>query len=277
MRTKVRKIEERVEATNGKSSVQWIRADHIRVDPETQRQLRPEWVKYLAENWNPDALGIIHVSRRKDAFYVMDGQHRVFACRLRGEPTRLLECKVYEDLSKPDEAQLFGGLNKQKNVRLIDDFRVSLNHDPDSIAINRIIESVGLSLSDQSRDGTITAIKACIDVYNGKPFRAKEPTPWALAKALRTLTDAWGTNRDAVSGHMVMAAGALHLRYGDELDAAHLARKLALFNGGPVAVTSRAKIRREMAPSTLWRSVAEVMVDIYNKGRRKTVLPPFTR
>jgi hypothetical protein len=278
VRTKVKRADELAQATNGTSSVQWIRADHIRIDPELQRQLRPEWVRWLAENWDENALDILKLSRRKDAYYCIDGQHRVFAARLRGEPTRLFECHVLNNLTKPQEAEHFITSNKnRKAVRLYDTFKVSLAYDPDSQAILKIVESVGLKLSEGAGDGQLNAVKACVDVYHGKPFRSKEPTPWALARSLRTLTGAWGMNRDAVSGQMILGAGAVHLRYGDAIDADLLARKLAKFNGGPLQVVSRAKIRRELSSSTVWRAIADVMVDIYNKGLRNNALPDFQR
>lgn len=262
--------------SNGASSVQWLRADHIRIDPETQRQLRPEWVKHLAENFDPDKLGIIHVARRKDAFYAMDGQHRIFACRLRGEPTRLLECKVYDNLTKPDEARIFRGLNNQKAVALFDKFMVSLIDDPDCQAINKMVESVGMQVHNQQKDGCITAVKALQDVYFGKPFRSKEPTPWALARALRTLHDAWGTQSDAFTGPMITGAGAVHLRYGDEIDKELFARKLGT-SGTPLRLMGTARQVKELTSRQLWRCVAETMVNTYNKGLRKQTLPDFSR
>jgi hypothetical protein len=45
----------------------------------------------------------------------------------------------------------------------------------------------------------VNAVAALESVYTGRIFKSKEPTPWALAKALRTLTGAWGMNHDAVS------------------------------------------------------------------------------
>lgn len=272
MRTRTRTAET-PRMMNG-TSTQFIRADHIRIDPESQRALRPTWVRWLAENWNPSKQGIIHVSRRRDAFYAIDGQHRVFAVRLRNEPEYLFECKVYEDLDKPEEANIFDGLNTTKQVRLFDKFRVSLLYDPDAQAIEGMVASVGLKLSDQGEDGNVNAVKALQDVYYGRLFRAKDATPWALAKTLRTLTDAWGTNRDAVSGVMIQAVGAIHLRYGDELDAADFARKLARTNG-PIWFVNQGKIRRELTHATVWKAVAEVMVDVYNKGRRKNILPAW--
>jgi hypothetical protein len=278
MRTKVRRAEELIPVkTNGQSSTMWIKANSIRIDPDRQRAWRKARIVELANNWDDDAVGILHISRRKDAFYAIDGQHRIMACRLRGTPEHLLECKVYENLTKPEEARMFRGLNKQLNVRLYDDFRIALNYDPEAIAINKTIEAVGLSISDQSTDGHLTAIKACQDVYRGVPFRAKEPTPWALARALRTATGAWGKQRDAVSGSMILGLGAVHLRYGDAIDLEQLERKLTKFAGGPLAVVARAQTRRTMTKSTVWRAVAEVVVDIYNQGRRSTQLDAFNR
>lgn len=275
MRAKTREVSP---STNGKMAITKLRADELRIDPKAQRAIRANWVRALSDNFRPELLGIVHVSHRGNSYYVIDGQHRVMACRLHGEPERLLDCIVHEGFTVADDAAHFRGLNKQLNVRLYDDFRVSLTAgDVEAVAINTIVESVGLSISDQSEDGKVTAVKACQEVFRGKPMRAKEPTPWALSRALRTATGAWGQNRDGLAGVMLLGLGAVHLRYGDDIELEELERKLAKFNGGPLGVLNRAKIRREMTNSTVWKAVAEVVVDIYNKGRRTTALPDFRR
>lgn len=275
MRTRAKALAP-VESLNGTAGgVQHIRADHLRIDPDTQRALRPHWVRQIANVWDDGRVGVLHVSRRKDAFYVIDGQHRVFAARLAGHPEFLFECKVYNDLSKADEASIFNGLNTTKAVRAYDDFRVRLNYDADAQAIENLLHSVGLGISDQAEDGKVNAVAALESVYFGKIVKAKEATPWALAKALRTLTGAWGTNHDAVTGAMIQAAGALHLRYGQDVDDDLLIRKLAKADGGPVRVYSLGKTRREFTRETVYIAIANVMVDIYNKGRRKGALPAW--
>ncbi len=263
-------------STNGHEVVR-LKASQIRVDPDTQRELRPSWVKYIAENWDADKLGILHVARRGNSYYVVDGQHRLFAARMRGQNTLELECKVHKSITKPDEAKMFIGLNDRKAVQHFDKFRVRLNFDPDAQDIAKIVKSVGLKLATDPRDGTIAATAAMEQVYTGSLVRSADPTPWALSRALRTLTGAWGMSRDAVGANMIRAAGAVHLRYGDSVDQDRFIRHLAGFKGGPVALVGRARIRREMTDGSLWRSAAEVMVDTYNKGLRKDPLPDFAR
>lgn len=271
----IKLTEQPAQSTNGTSSIKWFRADEIRVDPDTQRQLRPAWVKWLATHWDDDYVGLLHISLRDGVPYVTDGQHRVFAARLRGEYDRMFECRVYRDLEKSDEARLFNGLNTTKSVRAYDTFAVRLNYDADAQAIDRMVRSVGLKISDQSKDGNISAVKALENVYFGRLFRSKEATPEALQETLRTLTEAWGTARDAVVGPMIEGIGAVHLRYGDLIDETNLVRKLAKYDGGPLRVLGNAKIRRELVKSTIWRAVAEVVVDAYNKGRRSSQLPTW--
>jgi len=268
-----------LDSLNGPHSTAWLKADDIRIDPDCQRSLRPAWVRELDRTWDEDKLGVLYISDRgRGIYYAIDGQHRIMACRLRGEGDRRLECKIYSGLTKSDEARMFRGLNKRLNVRLFDDFQTSLTErDPEAVAINQIVEGNGLRVSDQATNGNVTAIKACQEVFRGTQFRSKEPTPWALARTLRTLTGAWQLNRDAVSGDLIRAVGAVHLRYGDAIDQDALMRKLTKFPGGPLGVVSRGKIKREMTRTTAWRAIAEVVVDIYNKGIRKDQLGTFAR
>jgi hypothetical protein len=78
----------------------------------------------------------------------------------------------------------------------------------------------------------------------------------------------------SLTAPLILGIGALHLRYGDDLNGGQLARKLAQA-GTPLQLVTKAKVRREIAPSTLWRAVAEFAVDVYNRGLRKNPLPPL--
>lgn len=258
-------------------SMKMIAAGDLRIDPAAQRDLRPQWARYLADNLDESMLGILEVSERSPGvYYVTNGQHRVFACRLRGEGNRLLACHVQQGLSIEAEARQFIGLNTVKTIGAFDKFHVRLNFDPDAQAIEKAVHAVGLKLGVNGDNGFVTAVDALEQVYRGTITRSKEITPWALSRTLRTLHGAWFDNRDAFTSQMIRGAGGVHLRYSDAIEQAHLERALAKFNGGPVQVLSRAKIRREVTTGTLWRAVAEVMVDTYNKGRRSTKLPDWS-
>src|SRR6187549_648827 len=65
--------------TNGQ--VTWLRVDRLTVDPAVgggyQRALNPRKVKAIAKELDPDALGVLTVSRREDgSLVIIDGQQR---------------------------------------------------------------------------------------------------------------------------------------------------------------------------------------------------------
>ena len=65
---------ERLEVT---SRIQWVRLDQMKINPQAQRSLNDSWAATLAEEFNPDLMGFVHVSHRDGWYYVIDGQHRV--------------------------------------------------------------------------------------------------------------------------------------------------------------------------------------------------------
>ena len=64
---------DRIEFT---SHLGWVRLDQMKISPVAQRALNQSWVDRLAAEFNPDVMGLLHVSHRDGWFYVVDGQHR---------------------------------------------------------------------------------------------------------------------------------------------------------------------------------------------------------
>ena len=54
-----------------------------------------------------------------------------------------------------------------------------------------------------------------------------------------------------------------------------LIRKLAKFAGGPNAIIGRARGLRDLHGGTVSRNLAEAIVELYNRGRRKSQLEPW--
>lgn len=248
----------------------------LRVDPAAQRQLVPSHVARIAADFDPSLVGVIYVSKRKDGYYIVDGQHRVAAMRAAGyDKTALVEAIVFQEIDRAAEAVRFNGLNTTKQVQAIDRFRVRVTAgDPVAVAIDGILSNAGLRVSGNPSPGAFAAVLAAEKVYTGAVVKSAEPTPWAFEETIKTLREAWGVERDAYGASIIEGLGAFLIRYKDA-DRQKLARCLAKLDGGALRLIHRSKIRREVSGGTLWRSVAMTIVDVYNSGRRTTALPPW--
>ena len=89
---------------------QMIPLNLMRVDSTYQRCVKPEKVKKIADEWDDMLANLVYVSHRSDGFYyVMDGNHtRIAYESIGGEE---LACRVFEDLTVEQEANLFDRLN----------------------------------------------------------------------------------------------------------------------------------------------------------------------
>ena len=95
-----------------------LKVGELTVDPVVQRtRLSEPKVRKIFANFNPDALGVITVSLRKDLTYVvLDGMHRVEAVRRLTDNTGTMAAHVLEGLSLAEEAEIFLDLNFSPGV-----------------------------------------------------------------------------------------------------------------------------------------------------------------
>ena len=98
--------------------LQFIMPGELRVDPSYQRSLEAEssqtLIRKIAQFWNWDLCQPLVVSRRTNGeLFVIDGQHRWEAAKLRGDIAQL-PCVVVEYSNAADEAASFVHLNQQR-------------------------------------------------------------------------------------------------------------------------------------------------------------------
>jgi len=85
-----------------------VSLDAVIVDQRVQRTEGPDQrrVDKMASTFNPDALGVLILSERKDgALVCLDGMHRYLSARKAGH-TDLMESKVFTGLTLAEEASL---------------------------------------------------------------------------------------------------------------------------------------------------------------------------
>lgn len=249
-------------------------ASSLSHDERVQRSLRPGRVRDIMSKFDPDAVGVITVSKRSDnghpgQLVILDGQHRIQALIDSGRGDTLVTCRVYHGLDIPREAGIFRRLNNTSKTSAIEDLLKGVTEgDPESVAISKIAARFNLRIALQVGDGLIACAASMRKIYRSGP-----QGPAALGFALHIATSAWGATSDSVDGAIVVGLGALYLRYGESIERDALITKLAKHKGGPPGILGQAKAWRDLRPGhTVGKCVALVALDLYNRGRR-TRLP----
>lgn len=246
-----------------KFSVDHLPFNSLALDPEYQRELIPARVKHLVENWNLEDVGAITVSVRTGdpkRAYVIDGQHRYRAAMELGLGSTKVMCHVYRGLTKEEEARKFLTANDSRAVKPFDKYRAGLvSGDPVATGTRDVVEANGWRVTGQAGDGQI----ACV----GQLMKLYERDPALLEDTLKVTTETWGTKAGAVEAPILGGLSIVLGRFNGELDRAALAKKLAK-SGSPSTLLGDAKGYAEYTKGTVRRSVAEIVLTIYNKGRR---------
>ena len=141
-----------------------------------QRHLRPNHLAYLNATWDDDALGIPLVSCRDGRNYVVDGQHRVEALKIKEGPNATVLCEVRYGLTHDQEVVLFLKRNKALKPDACDVFNARLeNGDVRAHAVKKIVEEFGYRISRHgSKD--MTGVVALESAYILSPDALR----WAL-------------------------------------------------------------------------------------------------
>lgn len=135
--------------------MQYCLPDQLEIDPRYQRSIdngeSQALIADIAINWHWGRAQVLTVSRREGRLFVVDGQHRLAAAKLRGD-IQQLPCLIEEFTDVAEEAALFNDLNgKRRPVSAIDKFRAALvAGETECIAIGAALERAGLSLAPHS-------------------------------------------------------------------------------------------------------------------------------
>lgn len=145
-----------MQSVRGKLAVmQYCLPDQLEIDPRYQRSIEngesQALIADIALNWHWGRAQVLTVSRRDGKLYVVDGQHRLAAAKLRGD-IQQLPCLIEDFTDVAEEAALFNDLNdKRRPVSAIDKFRAALvAGDAECIAIGAALERAGLTLAPHS-------------------------------------------------------------------------------------------------------------------------------
>ena len=128
----------------------------LEIDPEYQRSIdtsrSQRLIRSIARDWDWRLCQPLVVARRREGdeerYFVVVGQHRLAAARLRGDLYDL-PCVVTEYADRADEAAAFVALNQQRRaLSAIDLFKADVAAgDTESRAMMRAIDEAGLTLA----------------------------------------------------------------------------------------------------------------------------------
>ena len=137
-------------------ALQWALVTQLQVDADYQRSVESgpsqTLIRKIAQHWNWDLCQPLVVSRRETGeLFVIDGQHRWQAARMRGDINQL-PCVVVDYASASDEAASFVHLNQQRRpLSKLDVFKAAVaSEDPEACAVADAMEAAGLTIAAHS-------------------------------------------------------------------------------------------------------------------------------
>jgi hypothetical protein len=257
-----------------------VRPSELNIDHTYQRPLEPTRLeKAPLDPFDPQKVGSISVSRRADGtLWAIDGQHRMAKARLSGHSDTEFPAQIHEGLTPEDEASMFIALNDFKNIHTLYRFKARrAAGEKKAQQITEIAEGFGWKIQVSNAAGSICAVGAMEWVTDGAGLRTDGDQYEALARTLEILTGAYGHNANGVSRDLIKGVGLVVLRHGPAVDTAKLVREMGGIAGGPNALQGRAKALQSVRGGPIPHSLAEIVVELNNKGRRTNVLPQWTR
>lgn len=136
--------------------LQFVPPSELAIDTSYQRSIETTeskaLIRKIAQFWNWDLCQPLVVSRRRteggDVYFVIDGQHRLAAARLRSDIGQL-PCVVVEYATASDEAASFVHLNQQRRpLNALDLFKAALaSDDAEAKAIMAALDNADLALA----------------------------------------------------------------------------------------------------------------------------------
>lgn len=237
----------------------------MRIPPAlvTQRQFRRAHGDSLAADLDLNKLGLLIINHRDGIYWVLDGQHRLYALKSNGFNEGYdIECEVYENLSDAEMADIFLGRDARRAVSPYDKFHVACTagyaRESD---IRRTVEAQGLKISQTKDDGCIGAIAALGTVYDSAGSVV-------LGQVLRTIKNAYAGDTYAFDSQVIKGLGLVFNRYDGKTNERDLAARLSTTPQGVRGLLRRAESQRERTGNQKAQCVAAAVVEIHNKGAK---------
>ncbi len=236
-------------------------------DPQLQRTYMPKKAAGIAADFDPNALGILHLSEHSDGTRIgLDGQHRVRASELVGYDG--FQAKVYRNLTVEQEAKLFRQLNNTSKVHTLDLYRIALQEKrgPET-KLQAIVLERGLTTL-AGHQNSFTAVQTGLRILAHR--NGDEHLRWAFRVAI----DSWGASPDSLNGQIIEALSMVRGRFPG-IDTENMIKKLAQRAGKAPGLLGDAKTLQRSYGGSVKTNICEVLMSTYNSGLRKYKLPDW--
>lgn len=243
------------------TTLKYLRPSELAVEASAQRSYDAARAQKIADEYDPDDLGHLEVSLRDGRYWVVDGQHRRGALLILGKDEPV-PCVVVPSDSVQVDAKRFVARNaKNRRPNIVDLYHVSVvAGEPEAVAIAEVVKGFDLQISMGGGQNDISAVGALRWVYR------RDGTGKLLARTLALIEKTWGRERSSRDGAILKAMAYLLDKRGNKINVDSLAEKLQR-EATAARLLGVARGYRAATRKSLWLQVADVMVEIYNKGR----------
>lgn len=201
-------------------AVQYFEPKQLQVDGSYQRDTRSRGsqrlIEEIAKRWDWRLCTPLLIASRDGGLYIIDGQHRWEAAKLRGD-VPFLPCAVGNYTGSAEEAALFVAANRHRvRVSPMDMWRAALaSHDTATVTLDCLVRNAGLSMArapqrHQLKPGELLCTKA---LYSALRIHGQE----RVASTLVIIGKAFGDQVIAHSG-LLFATVLGFLVSGEETD-----------------------------------------------------------
>jgi hypothetical protein len=242
---------------------EWIACKDLDPNPAYQRPEREPRIRQIVNEFDPDAINVLLISRRDGKNYVIDGkQRRAAVVRIMGDEQKV-PCHVYHDLTEAQEAALFNKIDDDKSSLLpIEIFKAEIiEGDKTVLSIVEILDRYNIEVAMSSKAAKVVRFpKTLKDVF-------RLAGPEVFEQTIATLTKASYGVDEPMQDQFFRGLAMLIKRYGSTLDFTRLVRRI---EGVQVGITQQAKIFRANSGST-WGNdtlICRLLFDRYNSGLR---------
>lgn len=247
-----------------RASIKRIQVRDFARDEHYSRMINERHVAKIMANFQADAVGVLIANKRhsNSKIYTIDGNHRLEAMRRLKMPDSMVDCLLFDGMSKDSEARLFVSVNSQIAIHPVDVFRARIvADDPVARDILRYCEKHQYTIRNTSnRPDTIVSVKALEALHKAG----------TLEEVLAITRKAWPVQTVALPGLVLRVLSELLFRFPG-IDRKSLATKLSDYN--PSRLVRDVQERKRLTSQQSVRCGVEYVAQLYNMRRKTGRLP----
>jgi hypothetical protein len=248
-----------------------VKVSDMFVDYTYQRVALEKKVNKIAKNFDPDVLGVIICSMRDDgSLAIIDGSHRYKALVQKGMNDYSVNALIYFDLTIQEEAKIFTMLNQEHTKpNTTEIFKAGIvSGDEETIAINKIINSLGLHIGVGPGDNKIRAISTVKRIYRNADGDV-------LYKSLKSIKEAYGSNSSNMRDVLISAVAIVFNRYGDSVDVDRMIDTLQKFGKPNTLIANAQAMMSGKSNQVTTTGLPYLIVNKYNQRLTKNRLSEY--